>query len=383
MLLVLLVLEIIFRIVFAIEYKDYHTSLYIQGNALQMSDDTLVFRNRPFYLDYYRSHQFNEEGIRVPPGQAYMPAKQPNEFWVFLFGGSAMEGTGSNKDGEWLDITGVIDYKPGETIAGFLEKKLQQKMPSKKVRVFNAANSGFSLWQSMEHYRQLSRKYKIDWVISMDGENEPAALLPGQTAPDFIRQRWNESAIFDFPLNVIIPITSHSAAANYLKQRMFHSKFANRLRQNEEKNFPSRQAWSNAVLGTIRFAAPNADNERALTTFYAQLKQFDSLLTTNHHPHVLYIQPHLAFRDTTKLNKTEWALYNYYAAMYNDSVHNTFKRSVYNAPGALPANCRLLTSLHDWDQQLFVDYCHFTLQANEHIAEIMAQDILAHAVDSR
>ena len=376
--LVLLVLEIIFRIVFAIQYKGYHTSLYIQGNTLQMDDSTLVFRNRPFYVDYYRFYQFNEEGIRELPGHEYMPQKKPDDFWVFVFGGSAMEGIGSNKDGEWLDITGVTDYKPNETIVAFLEKKLQEKMPSKKVKVFNAANSGFAVWQSMERYRQLSRKYQMDWVISMDGENEPAVLLPGESAQDYIRKRWEQTPVFHFPLNAVVPLTSHSAAINQMKQFLFHYRFANRLRKNKENNFPSRQTWGNKPLGKMRFAGVNAGNERALKIFFEQMAQFDSLLNANHHPHLLYIQPHLAFRDTAKMNVTERALYNYYAATYNDSVHNIFKKTVYESRGLLPQSSRLLTSLHDWDQQLFVDYCHFTLQANERIAEIIAGDILSH-----
>ena len=377
-LLVLLVLEIIFRIVFAVEYKGYNTSLYIQGNTLQMNDSTLVFRNRPFYVDYYRYYQFNEEGIRELPGNEYMPQKKPGDFWVFLFGGSAMEGTGSNKDGEWLDITGVTDYKPGETIAAFLEKKLQEKMPSKKVRVFNAANSGHAVWQTMERYRQLSRKYQMDWVISMDGENEPAVLLPGETPQDYTRRRWEETPVFRFPLNAVIPLTSHSAAINQLKQFLFHYRFANRLRRNDENNFPSRQTWGNKPFGEMRFAEASADNKRALKIFFEQMAQFDSLLNANHHPHLLYIQPHIAFRDTTKMNFTERALYNYYAASYNDSAHNIFKKTVYDSPGLLPQSARMLSNLHDWDQQLFVDYCHLTRQANEHIAEIITKDILSH-----
>lgn len=376
----LLVLEIICRIAFAAEYKNYHTSLYIQGNTLQVSDSALVFRNRPFYLDYYKRHQFNEEGMRVPPRQVHMPQKKPNDYWVFLFGGSAMEGTGSNKDGEWLDIAGVIDYKPEETIAGFLEKKLQEKMPSKNVRVFNAANSGFALWQSMERYKQLAGKYQMDWVISMDGENEPAVLKSGQTVEDHIRERWNESPIFDFPLNVVIPLTSHSAFINQLKQFLFHYRFANRLRENEKNNYPSRKKWSERPWGAIRFAPPAPDSERALKAFYEELRQFDSLLTANGHPHRLYIQPHLAFRDTARMNVMEKALFNYYAASYNDSTHNTFKRTIYNAANVLPPQARILSGLHDWDRQVFVDYCHFTLQANEHIAEIMANDILTSNV---
>ncbi|MGB8194755.1 MAG: hypothetical protein WCF67_22670, partial [Chitinophagaceae bacterium] len=209
--LVLMLLEIIFRIVFAVKYNGYHTSLYVQGNTIQMNDSALVFRNRPFYLSYYRHFQYNEEGMRTKPGEVFMPKKAADDYWVFLFGGSAMEGMASNKDGEWLDITGVAEYTQQQTIAGLLEEMLQKEMPLKKVRVFNAANSGFTILQSIKRYEQLSAKYQMDWVISMDGENEPPVLSQNQSVEAYIKERWNKSSIFNFPLKLVIPITSHSA----------------------------------------------------------------------------------------------------------------------------------------------------------------------------
>jgi hypothetical protein len=373
--LVLLALEIIFRILFAIEHRGYHTSVFVQGNTLQMSDSALVFKNRPFYLDYYRRFQFNEEGMRGMPGDVFMPKKGPNDYWVFLFGGSAMEGVGSNKDGDWLDITGVMDYRPDETIAGHLQNILQQKMPGKKVRVFNAAMSGGSLWQSMMRYKQLSAKYKMDWVISMDGENEPPALQD-LSAHEFIKNRWNESSLFKFPLNVIIPVTSHSAFVNKMKQALFHYKLSGRLERNEREHYPARASWAGAATGTLRFAGPNHQTEKAIREFHSDLWEFDSVLTANRQLHVLYIQPQLAFRDTSVMNTTERALYNYYIAAYNDPFNNSFKQRLYSGQDSLPGGVQILAQLHSWKNQAFVDYCHFTAQANEYAAQIMAMEIL-------
>jgi hypothetical protein len=375
--LILLLMELVFRIVFAVEYKGYHTSVYVQGNTLQMRDSVLIFRNRPFYLDYYKRYQFNEEGMRSEPGDVFMPEKKPGDFWVFLFGGSAMEGVGSNKDGEWLDITGVIDYRPKETIAGKLQEILQKEMPSKKVRVFNAANSGYTLLQSRLRYQQLAKKYQMDWVISMDGENEPAVLLQGETPQSFIEKRWNESPLFNFPLNTIIAITSHSACATKLKQWAFGYRFSARLKKNERDSFPARKNWGNKPLGKLKFAMNDSANMPAVLAFMTELKQFDSLLTAKKQPHLLYIQPHLIFRDTSAMNLTERALYNYYTATYNDSLNNSFKRKLltqYREYFFSP-NVQLML-IHNLPEQVFIDYCHFTAQANLIIAAFIATDIL-------
>lgn len=379
--LMLLVLEIIFRIVFAIEHRGYHTSVFVQGNTLQMSDSALVFKNRPFYLDYYRRFQFNEEGMRSMPGDVFMPKKGPDDFWVFLFGGSAMEGIGSNKDGEWLDITGVMDYRPDETIAGHLQNILQQKMPGKKVRVFNAAMSGGTLWQSMMRYRQLTAKYNMDWVISMDGENEPP-ILKEQSAHEFIKKRWSTTALFKFPLNIIIPVTSHSAFINKMKQALFHYKLSGRLKRNEREHYPARASWAGKPTGTLRFAGTDAGIEKALREFYRDVRQFDSILTANNQSHVLYIQPQLALRDTGMMNITERALYNYFISAYNDPYNNSFKQRLHSEKDSLPPSVHILNELHSWRQQAFVDYCHFTLQANEYVARVIADEILnSHSTD--
>ena len=168
-----LLIEIVFRIIFFIRYNKYNTTPFIQGSSLQMSDDTIIYRNRPFYLDKNKKYQFNCEGFKSRAGDIEMPVKSPEDFWIFLFGGSAMEGMGSNKDGEWLDITGVRDYPYEKSIAFLLQQKLQLLIPGRKIKVFCAANSGFSVYQDILQYRRLKSKYKMDWIISMDGVNEP------------------------------------------------------------------------------------------------------------------------------------------------------------------------------------------------------------------
>lgn len=377
LLLLLLLLEVIFRVLFFFEYKGYHTSVYVQGNTLQMSDSQLVFRNRPLYVDHHRRFQFNEEGIKARPGDVRMPAKQPGDFWVFLFGGSAMEGSGSNKDGEWLDITGVTDYNYEETIAACLEKYLQQRMPSRRVRVFNAANTGFSVWQSRMQYERLSAKYAMDYVVSLDGENELPSLAPGTGVAQRIRQRWQESPLFDFPLNVIIPVTSHSAFVNKIKQGLFHAKLSARLARNKEQNFPARSRWLSDAR-PLKFAQPDTGTGYAVQAFYAQLHGFDSLLSAKQQRHLLYLQPHLILRDTTKMTAAERALLHYYAASYNDPVNNTFKKRLHDSfnERATSPHLRTLAFINTWQEEAFVDYCHFTRRANEMIATVIGAEIL-------
>ena len=267
-LLLLLLLELIFRIVFYFDYSKYHTSVYIQGNSIQKEDDSLIFMNRPFYVDYGKRYQFNEEGMKCELGDVYMPRKKENDFWVFLFGGSAMEGTGALKSGGWFDINTVDDHIPGETIGGYLQKILQQQMPGKKVKVFSAANPAHAAFQSMKRYELLRKKYKMDWVISLDGQNDPASLNIAETAYDFVKHDWETNPKFELPLKFIIPVTSHSALATYMKLGLFKLKLNSRVHNAVSNNFPLRTKWGNAQSSPVKYPA-NSDNvNRAVDSFY-------------------------------------------------------------------------------------------------------------------
>jgi len=377
---ILALIEIIFRVLFYFDYKGYNTSLYIQGNSLQMSDSILVFRNRPFYVDYTRRFQYNEDGMKVQPGDVFMPKKKPGEFWVFLLGGSTMEGMGSNKDGEWLDITGVDDYPANESIAAYLQSMLQEEMPSKKIRVFNAANSSYTLLQSCLRYQSLARENEIDWLVSMDGKNEPPALEDRDSPMSIVKDGWRKNPIFNFPLNAIIPLTSHSAFANKMKQLLYQYKRRKRLEENQHLGFPRKDYWYEQPDARLKFSPYTNNIKNAVKAFYEQLARFDSLLNSKKQSHILFIQPQLAFRDRSKLGNTEKALFNYYLSKFNDSTFLTFYREVQDSFPTFKKdhhNIELLNDMDSLSEQVFVDYCHFTKMANQYLARRIANEILS------
>ena len=379
--LILLLTELIFRILFWSEIKGYNSSVFIQGNTIQMEDSSLVFRNRPFYLDYYRRFQYNEAGMRSKPADVWMPKKDTSDYWIFLFGGSSMEGMGSNKDGEWLDITGVSDYPWNENIAFYLQQLLQEEMPGKKVRVFNAANTSYTIEQSYLRYLQLSALYKMDWVISMDGQNNPPSLDANESVLDFVRKDWEQNPAHEFPMKWILPLTRNSAFVNKLKQTIFHIKQQSRTRKNMDDNYPRAKFWLNATSPILRFNVADEGTDRAVSSFYDQLIQFDSTLNVRNQKHLLLVQPHLIFRDSLMINDTEKALLHYYRQAYNDSAMNSYLLEIRNrlkakVPDADSSTIQLMEHFDHTSQQVFVDYCHFTKETNRSIAQFLLQYIL-------
>ena len=365
------ILEITSRVIFYSKNRLFHNTIKIQGGPIQVSDDSLVFINQPFYLDYDRRFQFNEAGMKSEPGDELIQAKSSADFWVLLTGASAMEGMGSNRNGNWLDITGVDDHPYNKTIAFYLQEMLQKSMPQKKVKVFNAAFSTSRLCQSYWRYLQLYKKLQPDWVVSMDGVNDPVVLKPRETTPEVIKNEWQQNPQFKYPLKLIIQLTTHSAFINYMKQIFFHVKADGRLANAAAKNYPLRKQWAATSAGPITFADFNDSIGRAVDNFTMWLFKYDSVLNSHHQKHLLLLQLNMFLRDTSNLSETEQAVNHYYRQEFQDKSKHTFLREIYNRFShidSLHRNIITMESVHHWPGFVFVDYCHFSDEATKRIA---------------
>ncbi len=364
------ILEFIFRVIFFFQYRNLHTSIFIQGSPLLISDSVLIWKSTPFYVDYDGHFQNNEAGMNSKVGDEFIETKTEKDFWVLLTGGSAIEGMGSNRNGEWLNITGVDNHPWNETIGFYLQQLLQNSMSDKRVKVFNAATVSHTVYQSYLRYLTLSKKMKFDWVISMDGVNDPAMLAAAETTSAYCLKDWNENPQFHYPLKLIIPLTRHSALVNAIKQKLFHLKGDYRLRKNRNNNFPKRKYWASATTRPIKYAAISNDITRGANSFTNWILKYDSALNSVRQNHLLLIQPQMCFRDTSVLGDAEKAVNNYYRTVFQDSVKQTYLATVYDffLKDTLHKNIIPMNSVHYWPGWVFVDYCHFTKEAEKKIA---------------
>jgi hypothetical protein len=81
-----IILEIIFRVIFFFQYRNLHTSIFIQGSPLLISDSVLIWKSTPFYVDYDRHFQNNEAGMNSKVGDEFIETKTEKDFWVLLTG---------------------------------------------------------------------------------------------------------------------------------------------------------------------------------------------------------------------------------------------------------------------------------------------------------
>lgn len=374
-----IIIEICFRIYFIFYIKPFGTSIKIQGSALQVADINLVFKNTPFYIDFNKKYQYNEYGFKCKPGDLKIPQKSKNTFVVLLLGASSMEGMGSNKIGEWYDITGVSDHSAENTIAAYLQNYLQKKMPTKKVVVYNGATSSYILWQSMQKYIVFKDVLKPDFVISMDGNNEFASLNNNFNKKKLVENVFYNYPIFKSPSKYIIPVTQNSYFLNSLKKFLFDFKLKIRTTKNLKNNFPLKKKWLSAKEKKMKYAPMDSSIHRAVKSYLTELISFDSILTKNNTPYLLAYQPYLFLKSKVLQSETEQALYNYFTHHNNDEVYNTYKVNVINRLAEyekINKNFKLINPDSIPVKNLFSDYCHYTIEGNKWFAKYFGIIIL-------
>jgi hypothetical protein len=122
-----------------------------------------------------------------------------------------------------------------------------------------------------------------------------------------------------------------------------------------------------------------ADGQRAVLAFVRTLRSFDEILTQTGRRHLLLVQPDQSLRDPRVLGDPERALFNYYMSLHNLAV-NAFAKATHaetNRQFQGDPNVRSMDSLHQAAEWTLVDHCHFTVAANRHIAEEIAEFILS------
>ena len=365
---IVVAIELLVRIGCFVYFNKYSTTFSTQAQGMWQSDSLLVWDNRPSYLFYDNSGQYNECGMRTNPGDVEMPVKQPGETWILLSGGSAMAGNGSNRNGEWLALTGVPDHAKATSIDGYLEEILNRNK-DKKYRVFNSSVAGHAAWQAFEKAKKLSRAYPFDWVISMDGANEPKIIPEGKTSRFLTEELWKVHPTKTPPLSDQISWMENSALVFCLFRWKYAMNESGKA-ENNEKALHDKQMEYFALKGKVKYLRDENVVSSGLLSFQKTVLEEDAFFESKKIRHCHFIQPHLSLRNTNVLDSVEQSVFNYYCTVQNDT-NNTLFRSVNELKFTSPTIVSL-KPMHDLPYWVFVDYCHFTNKANLYIAQKIA-----------
>lgn len=379
LLIFLLVTELVCRWIVFNQLSPYHTDFGVQANLRVEEYPLTIWGNRRFYLNPGLGFQYNEYGMRAMPGDVYMPVKGDNDFWVFLFGGSAIAGGGSNINGGFIKITGAEESSFSEGIDGFLQAELQASMPDKNVKVFNAAVFVQSVVQSRLNYERV-RHLNPDWVISMDGYND---FLPSKVPIiDQYVSMWRRHPVNLSPYRQIRWLTEKSAALFLLAEYIYYRTDLIRPAVGTGPDPQQVQYW---LLQSGQVASRSSDISPDIVTsadkFFSNVLLFNSILEFYGQKHLLLIQPALILRDNSRMPDVERAAFN---LLINPSkgfeVNNAFMEYLYgNIPESIVNSDAIspMPAVHDWEGWVFLDYCHFSVAANQRIADGIAKFILS------
>jgi hypothetical protein len=376
-----LVVVIICRIITFNRFARHQTNIAIQGEGRYSNDPTMIWGNAPYYLEYDQRYQYNEFGIKSEPGKVKMPGKKENDFWVFLLGGSAMAGKGSHRGAGYLKITGVVEHNISDTIEHHLQKQLQNSFPDKRVRVFNASVAMHSVTQSDANYERL-RHLKPDWVVSMDGHNQ---RIPDQGITDinFRRNDWATTGLNVFPVKQLRMIAKHSAFAYLVGEYIYYKSGVLEAPLNTPSDPKEKEYWLNRPMEAPsitpkKVAQASNETKASFNGFIRDLSLFQKKLELDGQKHLLLIQPELKMRNISKMPAVERATYNLMETIagkrngieLEQNLHTLFPENRFKSK-----NIFSMAAVHDWDGYVFVDYCHFSKEANKKIVREIAKFI--------
>jgi len=343
----------------------------------------MVWGNRPYYLEYAKRYQYNEYGIKSYPGMVKMPEKKKNDFWVFLFGGSAMAGKGSDRSQGYLNITGVTEHNLPDTIEYHLQILLQKFFVDKNVSVFNASVAMHTVAQSMTNYERL-RHLKPDWVVSMDGVNEGK-----QSVTNSLRENWLKHPVNTFPIKQLRIMSSLSAAAFLIGEYIYYESGVIEVPLETSPDPKLMEFWLDHPIEI----PPSIPKESAhvpseiktwFEEYFRNLSLFQNMLELDKQKHLLLVQPFLINRNIQKMPPVERAVYNYMAAgrqkRSNSLVYLDYGQSIFSLLAEkLSKSNSIFTmeSMHNWDGWVFVDEVHLSKETNKKIAQGISEFIIS------
>lgn len=380
----LIIIEVVCRVIVDGRFTPYQTNIEVQGASRYSDDPTMVWGNRPYYLEYAKRYQYNEYGIKSYPGTVKMPEKKKNDFWVFLFGGSAMAGKGSDRSQGYLNITGVTEHNPPDTIEYHLQKLLQKFFVDKNVSVFNASVAMHSVAQSMTNYERL-RHLNPDWVVSMDGFNEGE-----NSVTNSLRKGWPKHPVNTFPVKQLRIMASLSAFIFLIGEYIYYDSGFIEVPLETLPDPKIKEFWLDhpreiLPLTPKELAHAPSEIKAHFKEYFRNLSLFQNMLELDKQKHLLLVQPFMIMRNSQKMPPVERAVYNYMAARKQKSSNSLDNGDYRQYMFSLLANklsksnsIFSMDTMHHWDGWVFVDEVHLSKEANKRIAQEISKFIISN-----
>lgn len=339
-----------------------------------------VYRNNPGYIRKADgvTYRYNNYGFR---NEDDVVDKQPDEFRVFILGGSAAYGERGQEVGQYQLISKQTTYPSSETIAAYLETELGKRMPGKHVKVFNAAVVAYRIHQNYMQYLEVIRTLSPDLLIALDGQNEDYRLENPYSYNVGWMDRMGGGPYIRF-------LRQHSYTMFYFGEYFHRSEALMPLRGRRIVDLSEAEMAKMDVAEIRRAIQQRMDdyevNEAAMKSLLDVYECFNHATRLDSVPILFCTQSILAMDTTHKMTETEIELLKYWNFK---ELETSPAYAIRHLAERLQAKSdsdptfhylSLLEVFHDFSGDAYTDYCHTTPAANAHIARRLPDYVMSN-----
>lgn len=336
-----------------------------------------VYESVPNRVDLEAKYRLNNYGFR---NENDIKPKEDDEIRIFILGSSAALGYASAN--QFRRITGAYEYPSKFTIAGFLEQKLSLAYPNNKIKVFNAAVSGFTVNLEYNLYMGTIRGLNPDLIILIDGYNDaffpfkvPLFYRGDLDRKSYLRYEYKKpmfrmTMFFCSKSYTIFYLTSYFIPKFSYNKDFFEKCLRMNIEVDRKKITEISKQYSKNICRAI-------DDTIARYKFFKQACLIDGI-------HILYCPQPILTLKTNKTN-TEKACYNYLISLKSTAEEQIPFFDLYElylnkfedwAEKADVSYINLQKEINKTNKQIFVDYCHFSRYGNDYIADLLNNKII-------
>ena len=309
----------------------------------------IYWRRRPFQGKYIR---INERGIRRtwnPTASGGVPFEKTIK--IFMFGGSALWGTGARDD---------------FTIPSHLARILAQK-EGLPVQVTNFGESGYvSTQEVISLWLELRNGSQPDLVIFYDGTNDTYSSFQNQEA-GIPENEFNREKEFNLLNETRRPDLYQSAFSSLTSSglyRLFRSVYRRATGQSGIGVFPHRQI-------PVEKTDPLAGE--TLQVYQSNIERVQEMAHSFGFKALFYWQPALF----TKKSKTSYESQKEKEMQLVESFYLKVESLLKKSSLLGNPNFHDISDLFDEEPEFyFIDFCHTTERGNEQIAARMSRDVI-------
>ncbi|MBF0444230.1 MAG: hypothetical protein HQL68_01470 [Magnetococcales bacterium] len=315
--------------------------------------------------------------------------KKPDDvIRIFVMGGSAVFGVG-----QFPPFASVHPYHLGNLsyslgLAGQLESYLSAQRPGLKFEVINAAATDRMLHQSMIYYQETISRFSPDIIINLDGYNDlHYGIMSGRPYAEMEARIPNYVTLLD---EVRLYKPKFMTVLNLLYNRYFRNYVGEQLK----KQFYLRDDMDQEKYSIAQYRKYEDSFTGSSQRFLQILDHYMAVLHSDKVDFIFAIQPML-YRQINKEwskieNQMRREVFGVGPNLSNDAIDRFILMSKYFFDEYLSkasqervekSGFRFLDLNQEIrhlksDFELYIDYCHFTVDGSRTVAEILGKEVL-------